>query len=207
MSAIPTPPDGDAMLSPRPSPETLALLAQRRSTRVRSMTSPGPNRETLDGLLRLAARVPDHGKLTPWRFVVIEGEARGRLGAVAARRKAELEPDMDTAHCEAEAARFQRAPVVVAVASTARPHRKIPEWEQILSAGAVCQNLLIAAHAASFAAQWLTEWPAYDEVVKDALGLAPDDRIAGFIYLGTATEPSDERARPALDAIVTRLDG
>ena len=165
------------------------------------MKEPGPGKKELDLILAAAARTPDHGKLFPWRFIVFEGKGRKRMGDVLAEaQKAAGEKDK---HPEAERARFLRAPVVVAVVSRVTENIKIPEWEQVLSAGAVCQNMLIAAHAMGYVANWLTEWCAYDAVVKEGLGLKPGERIAGFIYIGTSDVKLEERPRPVMEEIVT----
>jgi len=196
MTHTPRFPDAGESLTPaHASAETLDLLARRRSTVAKVMTGPGPSTDQLETLLKIAARTPDHGKLFPWRFVVFEGEARSRYGDVLEARLRELEPDGPAERYELERKRFERAPVVVAVISDTVENHKIPEWEQVLSAGAVCQNLLIAASAMGFAAQWLTEWYAYDKVTKKALGLDPGERIAGFIYIGSAAEDPTERPR------------
>ncbi|MCR9130589.1 MAG: nitroreductase [Alphaproteobacteria bacterium] len=193
--AFPEP--GEALAPANPSSDTLTLLARRRSTVAKNMTGPGPDAGQLETLLKIAARTPDHGKLFPWRFIVFEGEARARFGEVLETRLRELEPDGPDERYALERNRFLRAPVVIAVISDVTENHKIPEWEQVLSAGAVCQNLLIGASALGFAAQWLTEWYAYDRVVKTALGLAPGERVAGFIYVGSATADADERPRKA----------
>ncbi|MEO1039228.1 MAG: nitroreductase [Pseudomonadota bacterium] len=179
------------------SPETLSLLARRRSTLAKNMTGPGPNGEQLETLLKIGARTPDHGKLFPWRFVIFEGEARGQFGEILEKRLREKEPDGPPERYKLERNRFLRAPVVVAVISDVTENHKIPEWEQVLSAGAVCQTLLVAASAMGFAAQWLTEWYAYDREIKRALGLHPGERVAGFIYVGSAAQNPVERARKA----------
>jgi nitroreductase len=178
------------------SAETLALLARRRSTKAAHFAEPGPNAAELDALIRLAARAPDHGKLSPWRFVIMAGDARARAGDAIA---GVIMDDAGIDDLQLAFARqlFLRAPAVVMVVSRAAPHAKIPEWEQQLSAGAVCYGLLIAAHAMGYAGCWLTEWPAYDARARAALGLAAHERIAGFVYLGTAREPALERMRPA----------
>jgi len=182
------------------SADTLALLAQRRSTKIAQMVGPGPSREQTLDLLRLATRAPDHGKLAPWRFLVLEGDGRVRAGEALAAVRAEDGAGADAA--EQARGLFLRAPTVVAVISRAAPHAKIPEWEQVLSVGAVCFQLLLVAHAAGFAGCWLTEWPVYDARARAALGLAEHERIAGFIYLGAAAEPPLERPRPALESLV-----
>lgn len=172
------------------SAETLTLLARRRSTKVVHFQTPGPTGAELDTLVRLAARVPDHGKLGPWRFVIIEGEGRARAGEALATI---IDGDDDAKQKARET--FTRAPVCVMVVSTATPHGKIPEWEQQLSAGAACYALLIAAHAMGYGACWLTGWMAYDANARTALGLGEHERVAGFIHLGTPTEAPTERVR------------
>lgn len=192
----PAAPDADAALpASTPSAQTLTLLALRRSTTARLMTSPGPDAQQRDALLRLAARVPDHGKLFPWRFITFEDEARARFGDILEARLRDLEPEAPPERFELERNRFTRAPLVIAVISDVTENHKIPEWEQILSTGAVCQTLLIAASAMGFAAQWLTEWYGYDAVAREALGLSGNERVAGFIYIGTASEDPTERPR------------
>jgi nitroreductase len=185
----------------RPAPDAIDLLLSRRSGSAKAMGEPGPSREQLRQILAAASRVPDHGKLFPWRFMVFEGEARRRFGDILAEVKlAEGERDRQI---EEERGRFLRAPVVVAVISHVREQIKIPVWEQELSAGAVCQTMLIAAHALGFVANWLTEWCAYHPLVKQRLGLVAGERIAGFIYIGTSTLPLEERMRPEMDKIVS----
>jgi nitroreductase len=186
------------------SPETLRLMALRRSTKIVHFTAPGPTGAELDALLRLAARVPDHGKLGPWRFVVIEGDGRPRAGAALADIIAG-DAGMDETTLAAARETFLRAPVCVMVVSTAAPHAKIPEWEQQLSAGAVSFALVLAAHAMGYAGCWLTGWPAYDARARPALGLGPHERVAGFIHLGTPTETPTERVRADWATRVTRF--
>ncbi len=182
--------------------DTIALLKRRRSAPPAIMTGPGPGREELTTLLTVASRVPDHGKLAPWRFVVFEGRGRERVGRIALDIRLEDKPDLDQAARAEEMRRFARAPLVVGVVSRAAPHAKIPEWEQVLSAGAVCMNLIVAARALGFSATWLTEWPAYDARFRAAIGLAEQEKIAGFIYIGKAVSVED-RPRPPLADIVT----
>lgn len=181
------------------SAETLALMARRRSTKVIHLAEPGPDPAQLNALIALATRVPDHGKLGPWRFVIIEGEGRARAGEKLAATR-----DDETS---AEVARntFLRAPVCVMVVSTAAAHVKIPEWEQQLSAGAVCYALLLAAHAMGFGGCWLTGWPVYEARANAALGLAEHERVAGFIHLGTPSEIPTERVRADATTRVSRF--
>lgn len=183
---------------------TLDLLRTRRSVPPALLEGPGPSREELDDWLRIATRVPDHGKLAPWRILVIEGEARGRIGDLLAATHSADHPGADPARLELERSRF-RAPLVIGIVSRAGPHVKIPDWEQELSAGAVCMNLIIAANAAGYATSWLTEWYSFDRRILNALGLAPSERIAGFIHVGRARDVPSDRPRPDLEAIVTRL--
>ena len=184
---------------------TLDLLRTRRSVPPIQLKDPGPDGPTLEAILTLAARVPDHGKLAPWRFIVIEGAARARIGETIAAAYAADNPEADAARLDLERRRLGHAPTVVAVVSRAGPHVKIPEWEQVLSAGAAAMNLVVAANAAGFSTSWLTEWFAYDRRVLDALGLAPTERLAGFVHIGRAAEVPSDRPRPALADIVTRL--
>lgn len=184
---------------------TLDLLKTRRSVPPTLLDGPGPSREELDTLLTLASRVPDHGKLAPWRFIVIAGEARARIGEAIAAAFAADHPEAGPDRLDQERKRLTHAPVVVAVVSRAGPHVKIPEWEQVLSAGAVAMTLVVAANAMGYATSWLTEWHAYDRRILDALGLAPHERLAGHVHLGRAREIPSDRPRPALADIVTTL--
>jgi len=186
-------------------PEALDLLKTRRSVKPIELTGPGPAPAELDTLLTVASRVPDHGKLTPWRFIVFEGDARLKAGdTIAAVFKATNAQATDE-QVRFERNRLARAPLVVAVVSRAAPHVKIPEWEQVLSSGAAAMNLVTAAHALGFAANWITEWYAYDRRVLDALGLAANEKIAGFVHIGRAVKPPEDRPRPPLSEIVSRF--
>jgi nitroreductase len=184
------------------SSEALDLLLRRRSASAKAMTEPGPSAEDLQLILKAGVRVPDHGKLAPWRFLVFDGEARAEFGAVLERVLMEREPDAGDVRREIERKRFMRAPLVVAVISSPNAAKPIPEWEQRLSAGAVCQNMVIAATALGYGAQWVTEWCAYDEAVVAALGLSGEERVAGFLSLGTSGEPLRERERPEVASLV-----
>src|SRR6202048_3940833 len=186
-------------------PDALQLMRTRRSPRIPDLQAPGPSAAEIDTLLSVSARVPDHGKLVPWRFLVIEGAQKNRIAA-------ELLPLLRKAHPAAtedqvgkDPERFARCPLVIAVVSRASPHPKIPEWEQILSAGAACMSLVLAAHALGYGANWITEWYAYDRSVLDALGLAPHERIAGFIHIGRPPGPPEDRPRPPLNEIAVRF--
>jgi nitroreductase len=180
----------------------LEFMHKRRSVMARHMLVPGPDAAALEQILTIAARVPDHGKLAPWRFVVVQGDDRATLGAVTQAAFVAGNGDAETSLQEAAAQQFLRAPCVIAVLACPVAHPKIPRSEQILSAGAVCMNLLMAAQAMGFAAQWLTGAAAYEPAVLARLGGQEGDEIAGFMYLGTAAEAPSERPRPALDEIV-----
>ena len=184
-----------------PAPQAIDLLLSRRSGSAKAMTEPGPSGKQLAQILQAGARAPDHGKLFPWRFIVFEAKGRERAGDILADvMQAEGERDKQV---EEERGRFLRAPVVIGVVSAAREQHKIPVWEQELSAGAVCENILIATTALGFVANWITEWYAYHPTVKQRLGLQAGERFAGFIYVGTAKEELEERPRPDMDEIVS----
>jgi nitroreductase len=189
----------------RPAPGALDLLLSRRSGSAKTMTGPGPSGAQLDAILTAAGRVPDHGKLFPWRFIVFVDAGRRRMGELLAEVLRETEPQVTEERLEMERHRFLRAPVVVAVVSRVRESIPIPEWEQILSAGAACQTLLIASHASGFVANWITEWCAYHPLVRDRLGLKSGERIAGFVYIGHPAQPLEERVRPDMAKIVSRF--
>jgi nitroreductase len=186
-------------------PDALQLLTTRRSFKPVELAGPAPSPAEIDTLLTVASRVPDHGKLAPWRFILFESDARQKAGdAIAAAFKVKY-PDAKSDQIEAERGRLMRAPLVVAVVSRAGPHVKIPEWEQVLSAGAAAMNLVLAAHALGYGASWITEWYAYDRSVLDALGLAPHERIAGFVHVGRPPGVPEDRPRPPLNEIATRF--
>jgi nitroreductase len=180
------------------SPQTLAFLARRRSASAVNLTEPAPGDEDLATLLRIATRVPDHGKLSPWRFVVLRGEAKRRfvdgLEAIAAARS-------DAPKLIAKLGKIKAPPLTLAVISRVQPG-EIPEWEQRLSSGAVCMTLIIAAQAMGYGANWITDWYAYDEAAGRLLGLGDGERVAGFVHLGTSSEPPLERVRPDVAAVV-----
>lgn len=189
---------GVPLPAPAASPDALALLAGRRSSSAASLAAPGPDRPTLLALLQLAAHAPDHGKLSPWRFVVLEGEHKrrfvARLEGLAARQE-------NATKAQAALAKIANPPLTVAVIS--KPVMgKIPLWEQQLSAGAVCMNLLMAAHAAGFGANWITDWYAYDDDARALLGVGSEEQVAGYIHIGTQAEVPKERPRAAVADLV-----
>jgi nitroreductase len=187
--------------------DAIDLLKTRRSVKPMEMVGPAPSREEIDTLLSIASRVPDHGKLAPWRYIVFAGPARLTAGEKIAAVFRASRTDATAEQIEFERQRLARAPLVIAVVSRAAPHAKIPEWEQQLSAGASTMALVIAAHAMGFAASWITEWYAYDRRVLDALSLAANERIAGFVHIGRTEKPAEDRERPKLGDIVSYYGG
>src|ERR1700740_1912313 len=184
--------------------DTIDLILKRRSAKPALLGEPGPSAAQLDTILTAAARVPDHKKLVPWRFIVFEGEARAAFGRVLLKAclGEEKEPP-SAARLEVERTRLLRAPPVVAVISRVTPNPAAPEWEQILSCGAACFNLCLAANALGFGTAWITEWYSYNAAVRSALKLATGERCAGFVYIGTAKEGQPDRDRPQLAKVVT----
>lgn len=188
--------------------DTLDLLLTRRSISAKDMAEPGPDDATLSKILQAGIRVPDHGKLGPWRIQVLHKPGQAALGDVLAGIFRAENPNAEERQVELERQRPQRAPILLAVTARVDPqHPKIPVMEQKLSGGALCQNILVAAHAAGFAAQWLTEWPAFHPAVQEALGHAPGTEIIGFIYIGTPKVPPNERPRPTLEQVVSEWTG
>jgi nitroreductase len=190
----------------KPAPGAIDFLLSRRSGSAKAMKGPGPTRDQLTTILQAGIRVPDHGKLAPWRFIILEGDARARFGDVLVEALKETEPTASEERISLERGRFMRAPVIVAVVSRVREAIPSPEWEQILSAGASCQTIVIAAHALGFVANWITEWCAYHPRVRERLGLKSGERVAGFIYIGHPALPLEERVRPRLSDLLTFWD-
>jgi nitroreductase len=186
-------------------PDAIELLKIRRSVKPREMTTPGPSPAELDTILTIGARVPDHGKLVPWRFIVFEGDARVRAGELIAQVFARKNPQATQAEIEVETRRLTDAPLVIGVVSFTKPHPKIPPWEQELSAGASAMNIVTAATALGYGACWLSGWFMFDRNVLDAFGLKADEKLAGLIHIGTPLKPSEDRPRPLLSDIVTRF--
>jgi nitroreductase len=185
--------------------DTIEFLKTRRSVKPREMSGPAPSPAELDTILTIGARVPDHGKLAPWRFIVFEGDARLRAGDVIAAALARSKPDASTADLDGAKHSLMEAPLVIGVVSATKPHPKVPPWEQELSAGASCMNIVSAATALGYGANWLTGWYAFDRTVLDGLGLAANEKIAGFIHIGKPTKPNEDRPRPVLAELVTRF--
>ncbi len=184
----------------------LALLATRRSGKPRDLVAPGPDAAQLDTILRIAARTPDHGKIAPWRFVIVGADRRDALATIITDAYRAERPHAAASEIAALAQFAHQAPALVVVLSAPRTASHIPLWEQELSAGAACMNLLHAAHALGFAGGWLTGWPSYADAVRDAFGAAPE-RIAGFLFLGTPSRQLDERPRPDFGTIVSTWAG
>ena len=182
----------------------LAFLKTRKSGSIKTLGPPGPTAAQISEILDIAVRVPDHGKLAPWRFVLFEGAARADIGNVFAARWKVLHPEHGAESLAFQRGLFLRAPVVIAVVSTAAPHVKIPEWEQLLSSAAVCYNLVLAASVLGFDAQWQTDWVAYDPEAMAAMGLKGSERVAGIICIGTTTAPLEDRPRPDPQTLLTR---
>lgn len=181
---------------------TIALLHSRRSAKPRSLVAPGPDTAQLDLILRAAIRVPDHGKLAPWRFIIVGQDQRETLATLLVSAYRAENPAAGRLEIEAMQQFAHQAPcLVVAMSSPVNPS-KIPVWEQQLSVGAACMNLLMAAHALGFAGGWLTGWPAYSERVRDAFG-RDGERIAGFLFIGTAGSSLEERPRPDPARVIT----
>jgi nitroreductase len=188
-------------------PEVLEFMRTRRSVPAKTMTGPGPSDAEVEAMIAIASRVPDHGKLAPWRFIRYASDYCRKLNGICLARALERDPALPADLQAFEANRFTKTPVVIAIVSRAQPHPKIPEWEQLLSAGAASYGLLIAANAYGYDAQWLTEWVSYDEKLGPALGVKPGEKLAGFVYIGTRTMPKTDRDRPSLGDIYSVMEG
>jgi len=183
----------------------MTLLQTRRSGKPRDMTAPGPNAEQLRTILEVAARTPDHGKLAPWRFVIVREDQRDALAALLERAYRADKPQAGRLEIEAMHQFAHQAPTLVVALSSPKTESKIPLWEQELSVGAAIMNLLNATHASGFVGGWLTGWPSYSDMVRDSFGTA-EERIAGFIFIGTPGRPQDERPRPEYNNVVMNWD-
>lgn len=197
--ALPPEPEFGTALPITPTPEVLRFLALRRSAPAITLEAPAPSPDELDELFRLSARAPDHGKLAPWRFIILEGDAK----AAFAQRLEEVARARGDPSLIGKLSKLKVPPLAVVIVSRVKP-AAIPEWEQILSAGAVCTNFLNAALAMGYGCNWITDWYSFDAGALAVLGLAEGERVAGFMMLGTAGEAPLERERPKLDALVTR---
>lgn len=193
-----------AMFNDRSTP--LSLLSTRRSGKPRDLVAPGPDDAQLRQILEIAARTPDHGKLAPWRFVIVPADRRAALAETIATAYRAERPQAARLEIEALEQFATQAPTLVVVLSSPKVESHIPIWEQQLSAGAACMNLLHAAHALGFAGGWLTGWAAYSDAVRDAFGAEPE-RVAGYIFLGTPAKQLEERPRPDLQKIISTWQG
>ena len=193
-----------AMFNDRSTP--LSLLSTRRSGKPRDLVAPGPDDDQLQQILEIAARTPDHGKLAPWRFVIVPADKRAALAETITNAYRAERPQAARLEIEALEQFATQAPALVVVLSSPKVESHIPLWEQQLSAGAACMNLLHAAHALGFAGGWLTGWAAYSDAVRDAFGAEPE-RIAGYIFLGTPAKQLEERPRPDLQNIISTWQG
>lgn len=198
--ALPAAPEFGEALPLEAAPEVLRFLARRRSASALTLAEPAPSEAELDQLLRLATRAPDHGKLAPWRFIVLRGADKARF----ADRLEALALGRDDRQAAGKLAKLRVPPLAVAVISSPQQPSHIPEWEQVLSAGAVCTTFLYAALAMGYGANWITDWYAYDREANGILGLRPGERVASFMLLGTPREPPLERERPDVSALVSR---
>jgi nitroreductase len=180
---------------------TLALLHSRRSGKPRDMIAPGPDAAQLRAIMEAAIRVPDHGKLAPWRFVIVNKDQRQRLSDVVTSAYRAEKSEAGRLEIEAMDQFAQQAPTLIVALSCPVDGSKIPLWEQELSVGAACMSLLIAAHASGFVGSWLTGWPTYSDAVRDAFG-SGGERIAGFIFIGSPGRDLEERPRPDYDSVV-----
>ncbi|MEM7172349.1 MAG: nitroreductase [Pseudomonadota bacterium] len=193
----------DALVSCYGNDDFAKALRLRRSTVANQLGEPGPSPEQLQQILTIAARVPDHRCLVPFRFIRITGAGRAELGERLARIYESANEDATPSQLDRERNRFTRAPVVICVVAKLDSEHKTPVWEQTLTCGAACHNLLLAASAHGFAGQWITEWYAYDANVHRELGLSEGEQVAGFVYLGTAQTRLQERARPDMEQILS----
>ncbi|MBI1686489.1 nitroreductase family protein [Caulobacter hibisci] len=197
--SVPPAPEFGETITIEPAPEVLAFLARRRSASAMALVAPGPSEEELADLLRLAVRVPDHGKLAPWRFVLLRGEAKAAFAAKIAPLAADQANPV-----KATAAMRKLTTPPLAIAVIARPlSDEVPKWEQVMSAGAVCTQLLLAASAMGYGANWITDWYSFDERALAILGVAEGEQVAGFLYVGTTAEQPQERPRPDVAAITS----
>lgn len=194
-----------SVISAKTLPDMVDFLGRRRSTKVKDLCEPGPSAEQIESILTIGSRVPDHGKMVPWRFIVIGGDSRIKIGSDLRIAYMHEDPAASEAKLDLESERFTRAPLVIAVVSSPKESTKAPEWEQILSAGAACFNICLAANAMGFASTWLTEWYAYNPIFQKSMNLSDHEKFAGFIYIGHNKAAPEERERPVINEIVRYL--
>lgn len=185
----------------------LDFMLARRSTPVKDLAEPAPSDKEIETILTAASRVPDHGRLTPWRFILYRGDARTEIGEALAKRAVEREGELPETRLEQERNRFSRAPLVIGVVCVPKESPTIPEWEMFLSGGMAAMNLMIAANALGYGTNLITNWYSDDAEGRRILGLAPQERVVGFVHIGSYDVELVERPRPALDAIVSDYSG
>lgn len=196
----------DSIMKLNDTSSVLAFLKSRKSASAKAMTGPGPSKSQIDDIIEIAVRVPDHGKLAPWRFILIEGEGRAKIGEGFASVWAKNNSSHGAENLDFQRNLFMRAPVILVVVSTAAVHGKIPVWEQQLSSAAVCYNAVLAATALGFDAQWQSDWVAYNDGAKAVMGVHAHEKISGIIYIGTSSVPLEDRPRPDVSTLLTRIN-
>lgn len=189
------------------SSSVIDFMLARKSAPIPELNEPAPSDEEIRTMLTIASRVPDHGRLAPWRFILYRGAARDRIGEMLAARAEEREGPLTDGRRQQELARFSRAPLVIGVVSVPRENPKIPQWEMFLSGGAAAMNLVIAANALGYGTNWITNWYSDDEEGRRILGLAPQERVVGFIHIGTFSGDAPERPRPDVDTLYSEWSG
>lgn len=182
-------------------------MLSRKSPPIPELKGPAPNDEEIETMIRVAAHVPDHGRLAPWRFIVYRGDARQRVGELLAELAEQREGPLTEVRRNQELARFSRAPLVIGVVFTPKAHPKIPEWEMLLSAGAAAMSLVLAATGLGYGANWITNWYSDTEEGRRVLGLAPDERVVGFVHIGTFDGVVADRPRPEVSSVMSEYTG
>lgn len=183
------------------------FLLSRKSAPISAIHGPAPSEAELDGMIRIATRVPDHGLLEPWRFIIYRGGSCKDIGEFFAKRAGEIEGELTPQRIEQEKARFTRAPLVVGVVSVPKEHPRIPDWEKFLSGGNAAFALVLAAHAYGYNANWVSNWYADDAPSRAFLGLAPDERVIGFVHIGTVDVKVPDRPRPEPEKVMAEYAG
>jgi nitroreductase len=189
-----------------PTPFTDFLL-KRNSAPIHELKEPAPSDAEIETMIRVASRVPDHGRMEPWRFILYRGEAREKVGRMLAALAEKREGPLTDVRRDKEMTRFSRAPLVIGVISAPRDNPKIPDWEMQLSGGAAAMNLVLAANSMGYGTNWITNWYAYDEEGRRLLGLAPHERVIGFVHIGTFGGTVSERPRPDVAKLYADYSG
>lgn len=189
------------------SPSVIDFLLSRKSPPIQELTGPGPTEEEIRTMVRCASRVPDHGRLAPWRFILYRGDARIEIGQKLATLAEQREGPLSEARLEQEKKRFSRAPLVIGVVSIPRDNPKIPQWEMLLSGGAAAMNLCLAAQALGYGSHWITNWYSDVPEGRAILGLAPHERVIGFVHIGRHQGEVPERPRPDVDSLISNYSG